>query len=55
MKKKVQIYFEPIEKEIELPEGLDEREIEEEINWNVYTYMEDEILNQASISYWEEI
>lgn len=28
---------------------------EEEINWNVYTYMEDEILNQACISYWEEV
>ena len=55
MKKKVRIFLEPIEKEIEIPESYNEREIEEEINWNVYTYREDEILNEAKIDFWEEI
>lgn len=55
MNKKIRIFFKPIEKEIKLNDNLDEREIEEEINWNVYTFREEEILNQARIDFWEEI
>lgn len=57
MKKKIRIFFEPIEKEIEINQNIinDERAVEEELNWNVYTFREEEILNQARIDYWEEV
>lgn len=53
MKKKVTIYLTPIEKYIELDDDLTEIEQEMEITRQVYDELEEEILSEASIDYWE--
>lgn len=54
MKKKITVYFNPVSLELELNEDLDRREIEEEINRQVYDIKTDEITREAEIDYWEE-
>lgn len=51
MKKKVTVYFTPITFEIELDNNLDEYEIEEEINRQIYEIQADDITNHADIAY----
>lgn len=53
MKKQITVYFSPVTFDIELADGLDEREIEEEINRQVYDVEIDNITNNAIIDYWE--
>lgn len=53
MKKRITVYFTPINLEIELDDNLDKREIEEEINRQVYDLQVDEITNDINIDYWE--
>lgn len=53
MKKRITIYFTPISLEIELDNNLDKREIEEEINRQVYDLQADEITTDIRIDYWE--
>jgi hypothetical protein len=56
MKKKIRIFFEPVEMEIDIYDGLSKETIEAIINNKVYDFKsEEEICNQASIEYWEEI
>lgn len=50
MKKKVKIYLEPIEKEIEFDDSLSEDEIEDKINNIIYDNTE---IEDVIISYWE--
>lgn len=54
MKKKVTVYFTPITFEIELNNNLDEYEVEEEINRQIYEIQADDITNDVDIDYWEE-
>ena len=53
-KKKIRIFFEPIDMEVEIPDGLDGYDEENEINEIVYGYREEEILEKAKIDFWEE-
>lgn len=53
MKKRITVYFTPINLEIELDDNLDKREIEEEIDKQVYDLQADEITNDVDIDYWE--
>lgn len=53
MKKKVTVYFSPITFEVELENNLDEYEIEEEINRQVYDIQADNLINETVIDYWE--
>ena len=53
MKKRVTIYFTPKILEVELDDNLDKREIEEEINRQVYDLQVDEITNDINVDYWE--
>lgn len=54
MKKKVKVYFSPVVLEVKLNDKLNQYEIEEEINRQVYIVQEDEIKNETIIDYWEE-
>lgn len=53
MKKKVTVYFSPVVLEVELADNLDNYEIEEEINRQVYDIQVDDIVNETVIDYWE--
>lgn len=53
MKKKVTIYFSPVVLEVELADNLNNYEIEEEINRQVYDIQVDDITAQTAIDYWE--
>lgn len=53
MKKKVTVYLNPIEKYIEVDDELTDIEVEMEITRQIFGVLEDEILNDAEISYWE--
>ena len=53
MKKKVTIYFSPVVLEVELADNLNNYEIEEEINRQVYDIQVDDITAQTLIDYWE--
>ncbi len=53
MKKKVTVYFTPLTFEIELNDNLDEYEVEQEINRQIYDIQADEITNDVDIDYWE--
>lgn len=53
MKKRIIVYFTPISFEVELKDDLDNMEIEEEINRQVYDLQADEITNYVDIDYWE--
>lgn len=54
MKKKITVYFSPVSFEIELDDDLDKREVEAEINRQVYDVKVDDITNETVIDYWEE-
>ena len=53
MKKQITVYFEPATINIEVENNLEEREIEEEINRQIYDIQTDDIINKTFISYWE--
>lgn len=53
MKKQITVYFEPATINIEIENNLEEREIEEEINRQIYDIQTDDIINKTFISYWE--
>lgn len=53
MKKRITVYFTPISFEVEIDDNLDNREIEEEIDRQVYDLQVDEITNDVDIDYWE--
>ncbi len=54
MRKRITVYFRPLETEIELPDNLEEYDIEQELNAIVYGKKMDEITDQAEIDYFEE-
>lgn len=54
MKKTVTVYFSPVRLEIELEDNLDENEVEQEINRQVYDIQVDEIINATVIDFWED-
>lgn len=53
MKRTIQVYFKPISVEIELPNDLDERDVEQKLNEIVYEKRVSEIIDQAEIDYFE--
>lgn len=53
MIKQTTVYFTPVTLDIELDDNLDNEDIEQEINRQVYDVQVDEITNNAIISYWE--
>ena len=54
MIKKVTVYFTPVDVEIELDDNLDQDEIEQEINRQIYDVRVDDITNETVIDYWED-
>lgn len=54
MKKKVTVYFKPVNLEIELRDNLSEEEIEQEINKQIYDAQIDDITNATVIDFWED-
>lgn len=54
MKKKVIIYLKPIVKYINIADDLTEIEEEMEITRQIFDVLEDEIVSEAEIDYWEE-
>lgn len=54
MIKKVTVYFTPVDVEIELDDNLDQEEIEQEINRQIYDVQVDDITNETVIDYWED-
>lgn len=55
MKRKIKVYFTTVDIELDIPGNLDEIEIEEEINNQVYNKKIDEITNETMIDYFEEV
>lgn len=55
MKRKIKVFFTTVDIELDIPDNLDEREIEEEINKQVYDKRIDEITNETMIDYFEEV
>jgi len=53
MRKKVTVYFRPIEKIIEIDDELTEIEAEMELTRQIYDVLDEEILSEAEIDYWE--
>ena len=53
MEKKITIYLKPIEKYIELDDNLTKEEQEMEETRQILDELEEEILSEASIDYWE--
>jgi len=51
---RVTIYLKPIIKILEIDDNLEEDEIEQEIDYQVYDKYEEEILDEAEIDYWED-
>ena len=51
---RVTIYLKPISKIIEIDDDLEDDEIEQEINYQVYDKYEEDILQEAEIDYWED-
>ncbi len=54
MKKKIKVYYTPVEIEVELDDDLAFDEIEQEINRQIYDIRIDEINQETCIDYWEE-
>ena len=54
MKKKVIIYLKPIEKYINITDDLTEIEEEMEITRQIFDVLEDEIVSNGEIDFWEE-
>lgn len=55
MKRKIRVFFTTVDIELDIPDNLDEREIEEEINKYVYDKKIDEITNETMIDYFEDV
>lgn len=55
MKIKIKVYFQEKELEVNLPDGLKQEDIEEEINKLLYDEATDAITKDIEIDYWEEI
>lgn len=53
MKKTVTIYLQPITKHLDIDDRLDEREIEEEINRQVYDNLAFDLADEVTIDFWE--
>lgn len=53
MKKAVTVYFSPVYVEIEVDDNLEQDEIEQEINKQIYDIQIDDITNETVIDYWE--
>lgn len=54
-KRKVVVYFKPVELEVEISDDLDKDEIEQELDKIVYYEKIDEIVNETVIDYFDEV
>lgn len=54
MKKKIRIFFEPVEISVDIDDDYDEIETEMEITRQIYDIRIDEINQETCIDYWEE-
>lgn len=55
MKKKIRVFFEPVEISIDIDDDYEEIEAEMELTRQIYDVREDEIMNKTNISHYEEI
>lgn len=54
MEKKIKVYFTPVIMAVTLDDNLEDDDIEQEINRQVYDVMNYKIMERAEIDYWEE-